>query len=993
MTVRGELRVLGDLALVIDGERRSIGGPKAQQLLAVLVAHRKDPVSADRLIESLWDDHPPRSASATVQTLISRLRAALPEGFSVSLVPAGYRLESPSEGIDADRFEALVSSCANLDPIDSVPVLESALALWHGPAFGHCAELAEVRGEAVRLDELRLVATDQWAEARLVTGDPATMVAELEALVKLHPLRELYWRLLMQALHRCGRQGEALRRADELRRLIGSELGLEPSPAVRELESRILADDPTLLTTARSPERSGSRRGVIPKLLGATSFVGRDPALSSLSEALRDQPLVTLSGPGGVGKTRLAMRIAGLNADAFPDGVKVAEFAPLRDPTGAPQVIAHALDIQQRQYQTLESTIEEHLASLECLLVLDNCEHVADTVAPLVDRLRSTCPDLRILATSREPLGLAGEFVEVLAPLSLPPDGATTATEVRRSAAVELFSSRASSATRGFALTDDNAGSVAEICRRLDGLPLALELAAARLRTVDIETLSQRLHEHTELLGQAQRGPDDRHRTLHQMVQWSYELLQADERKVFEQLAVFADGFDLSAAEAICSTGGAATSVLTTLAGLVEKSMVLFVDPGPPRYRLLEPLREFGLDRLREHGELEAIEERHLTWFLNLAERGATRLDSPEEPTWSRALDRDFGNLRAAYITAVHRVDTDRALRLVASLREFAFRRVRYEIESWADGSAALPGALGHPVRPTVLAVSAYGRFVRGDMETALALAHESLGPPDASGSPGVSESGLAERVLGNAYFYLEQIAQGLGWMDRMLESARRSRSPARIAHALYMRSVAQTSVGNAGLGAALAGEAEVAAREAGSPTALAQADYALGLSLEGVDANEALACLDRSCELASEAGNRWVEAFALTEVHWLRARSGHSDEPLLGFADVIDAWYRGGDWANQWLSLRRVMGILMERDAHEAAAVLHGSLVAVGAAHALPFEPTDAEQLSSKVDQLRSLLGPAAFADAVRRGASMTESQIVTYVREQIADLTDPGR
>ena len=468
--------------------------------------------------------------------------------------------------------------------------------------------------------------------------------------------------------------------------------------------------------------------------------------------------------------------------DTFDDGVTVVELAPLRDPAGGAQVIAHALDIQQRQYRTIESTIEEHLAATNQLLVLDNCEHVTDTIAPLVDRLRSSCPRLRILATSREPLGLAGEYVEVLAPLSLPPPDAVTADEIRDSTAVELFVSRAGAATRGFTLTDDNAAVVAEICRRLDGLPLAIELAAARSRSMGIDALAERLRQRTELLGQTQRGADGRQRTLHHLVEWSHDLLDPTEQRVFEQLAVFAGGFDLSAAEAVCSVDGAATATLGTLAGLVEKSMVVFVDPGPPRYRLLEPLREFGLDRLRDRDMLEAVEDRHLTWFVEMAERGAGGLDTADEASWSMALDRDFENLRAAHLTALARHDADRALRLVGSLAEFAFRRVRYEVESWADASVALPQADGHPERSTALAVSAYGRFVRGDMEGAIELALEALDGVE------VSDRGLAERVLGNSFFYMEQVDEGLAWMDRMLASARQADAKARIAHGLYMR-------------------------------------------------------------------------------------------------------------------------------------------------------------------------------------------------------------
>ena len=981
-----ELQVLGGLGLRVDGESCPLGGPKAQQLLSVLVAHRGDPVSSARLIEALWGDRSPKSATATVQSQVSRLRAVLPARFSISLESAGYQLETPDDGVDALRFEALLARCQTLSARDSVPVLESARALWHGPAFGQHADLCEVQGEAARLDELRLVATDAWAEARIATGEPARMVGELEALVTRHPLRECYWRLLMVALYRTGRQGEALRRADEYRKMLRRDLGLDVSPAVRELESEILADEPALGPVGGPFPKRRAGPGLGPQLLGATSFVGRDPEVSSLSEAVGVNPVVTVTGPGGVGKTRLAMRVAGGVLDSFEDGVTIVELAPLRDASGAAQVIAHALDIQQRQYRTIEATIEDHLASRNSLLLLDNCEHVTDTIAPFVDRLRSACPRLRILATSREPLGLAGEYVEVLVPLSLPPSGSVTAEEIQGSAAVKLLVSRAAVATRGFTLTDDNAPAVAEICRRLDGLPLAVELAAARLRTMGIDAVAERLTQRTEMLGQTQRGADGRQRSLHHLVEWSHDLLEPVEQRVFEQLAVFAGGFDLTAAEAVCSIDLDAPSTLGTLAGLVDKSMVVFVDPGPPRYRLLEPLREFGLDRLREHDILEAVEDRHLSWFVDLAARGAVGLDGPDEASWSIALSRDLENFRAAHLTALRRGDADGALGLVSSLQEFAFRRVLYEIDSWADASVALPGARGHPDRPTALAVSAYGRFVRGDMEEAISLASDSVA------EAGSADSGLAERVLGNASFYMEQVEEGVAWMDQMLESARQANSKARIAHGLYMGSVAQTSIGDGIRGAVLAGEARATAQVVQSPTAAAQSDYALGLALEGTDPNEALVLLEGASEAASGAGNRWLEAFALTEVHWLRAKGGDRLAALDGYADVIDTWYRGGDWANQWLSLRRVLGILIDVGALDAAAVLHGSLSAVGASDALPFLPADAERISENVSQLRAQIGPAAFADAMRRGASMKDGEIVSFVKQQIVMLTSEG-
>jgi len=977
-----ELRVLGGLALRADGVDLAIGGPKQQQLLSVLVAHIGHPVSIDRLIEALWFQDPPKAATATVQAQVSRLRAVLRPGFVITLESAGYQLSRQEGGIDATRFEELLEESANRTGRDRVALLETALGLWRGPSFGRFADLPDVRSEALRLDELRLVATDHWAEAKLAIEDPAAMVAELDALVAQHPERECYWRLLMVALYRGGRQADAMRRAAEFRTFLREESGLEPSPALQAIEAQILSDDPRLDevpsgVATGSPNPSDAR-----EWMGPTTFIGRDLDLDALAAAIVKEPVVTIVGPGGVGKTRLTMRVAGLVADGFGDGVVVVELASQRDPDGAAQVIARSLDIQPYKFQTIEATIREHLRSRNMLLLLDNCEHLIDVVAPLVDRLRSACPNLHILATSREPLCLAGEYVWLLAPLEVPKSDASSA-EMHGATAVRLFASRAVAATPGFVLTDDNVHVVADICRRLDGLPLGLELASARLRTMGLGTLAVRLNQRSELDDHTQRGKDERHRTLHNLVEWSYDLLSAGERETFEQLAVFAGGFDLAAAEAVCAVGDGSRSILGHLSGLADKSMIVLIDPIRPRYRMLEPLREFGHRLLCEHGLVNATEDRHLNWFIALAEAGEAGLDGTDEPMWSDDLDREFDNFRVAHVAAIGRNDPARALALVALLSEFATRRVQYEITTWAEASLELPNIGGNPNLATTIGLAAYGRFVRGDMAGAVELAQRGV---DADAD--VSQSGLLERVLGNALFYLERTDEALQWMSRMLESARRSENKGRIAHALYMTSVGATSLGDGIRGAILAGEAREAAGEGGSPTARAQANYALGLALESVDTADALVHLERASAYAAVARNRWVEAFSLTEVHWLQAKRGDRLTALHGYANVIDIWHRGGDWANQWLSLRRVLAILIDAGALETAAILHGALSAVGASHAMPFEPSDAAQLTRSTDHLQAQLGPSVFADAVRLGATMTDPEIVSFVKEQIAVL-----
>ena len=350
-------------------------------------------------------------------------------------------------------------------------------------------------------------------------------------------------------------------------------------------------------------------------------------------------------------------------------------------------------------------------------------------------------------------------------------------------------------------------------------------------------------------------------------------------------------------------------------------------------------------------------------------------------------LDRDFDNLRAAHLWSIEHSDIDTALRLVAGLREYSFRCMHAEITIWADAAIALPEASAHDRYPVAVGVAAYGRFVRGDLEGAIELGERAIAAADQLAIDG---SGIAERALGNAWFYRGDIERGAEWIDRMIASARRG-SPARLAHALYMRSVAFTSVGDNVSADQFATDSLTAAADSGSSTALAQAHYAQGLALKSTSPVEATAELQRAADIARDAGNRWIQAFALTEVLWLEARQGRPREALARYIDVIDLWYRGGDWANQWLSLRHVFGILVQLRADLAAATLHGALTAAGSAYALPFEAADAQRIGALVDNLRDRLGPAAFASAVRRGTTLSDGEIIDFVRAQIRALSYP--
>jgi predicted ATPase/DNA-binding SARP family transcriptional activator len=971
-----ELRVLGPVEVARGGRAIAIGGPKPRLVLAMLAARRGSVVSTDRLCDELWPADAPADPAGVLQSIVSRLRRLLRPEAEIVARPPGYVLEVGAERIDAGRFEFLCAEAARAnDPRAAIGSLGAALACWRGGAFTEFADLDWARTEAVRLEELRVSANEDLLDARLATGEHAALVGELESLVAEYPLRERAWQLLIVALYRNGRTAEALRRASALRELLREELGLTPSPAFAELESQILNDDPTLLGAGTSPER----RSVARRLpVETTALVGREDVVAQVIARVRRERLLTLTGPGGVGKTRLALRVATDLCDEFTGEVYMVELASVRDPSSTVAAIATAVDVQQRQHLSIEETLMEYLRDRRALLVLDNCEHLLATIAPLVDRVLSWCPDVTILATSREVLGLPGEQLWRVGPLAILPLGSDL-TVLSDSPAVQLFVERARSANADFELGPGNADPVAEIVRRLDGLPLAIELAAARMRAMSPAALAQRLDRRFDLLDGAQTSMIERHRTLHDLVTWSHDLLDEDERRLFARLCVFVGSFGLDAAEAVCDVDNAAV----LLANLVDKSMVQLVNEEQPRYRLLETLREFGADSL-SHDERETVRERHAHWYLAEAEHAARSLAGPDEPDAVATLDRDLDNLRATHVWSIEHVDANVALRLVAALREYAFRRMRAELTSWADAAAKLPGAESHERYPLVIAVSAYGRFVRGDLEGAIEVADRAVRAAKQSGH---DTSGLAERVLGNAFFYRGNVEEAFPWSKRMLDSAR-SGSPARLAHALYLRSVAATSVGDNGRGTQSANEALAAAESCKSPTALAQAYYAIGLAREATDPAQAAVDLELAVELARNAGNRWIEAFALTEVLWLQARNGEPQEALARYADVIDLWYRGGDWANQWLSLRHVYGILVQLRAYLSAATLHGALTAAGAAYALPFEAEDAERISALGPVLREQLGAATFATACRRGAMLRDAEIIEFVQQQIHAL-----
>ncbi|WET81019.1 BTAD domain-containing putative transcriptional regulator [Amycolatopsis sp. QT-25] len=662
--------VLGPLAVwAADGTLVPVPEVKVRALLAALLARHGEPVSADRLLLDLWGDDQPANPLAALQTKVSRLRRAIGPG-SVESGPAGYRLRGTR---DADEFAELLAAARDAPTRARVALLTEALGLWRGAAFADVADDAFAGPVAHGLGERRLEAVELLAEARLALGDVGAALAGLTEHAELHPLRERLRAAHLRALYLSGRQAEALSGYAELRDRLADELGVDPGPELTALHESMLRRDPRLRVTA-------SPRTNLPAAL--TELVGREHAVRTVRELLTAHRLVTLTGPGGVGKTSLAHGAAEA-VTGFPDGVWSIDLTA--DAGEVAEVVARVLHVRDESGSGPATHLADALRDQRLLLVLDNCEHVVAQVAELVARLLRAAPGVRVLATSREPLGVPGERLEAVPPLT-PTD------------AVRLLTTRAEAA--GADLTTADADTLTSLCLRLDRLPLALELAAPRLRLLDASELLSRMDDRFRLLTTGSRIAPARQRTLRAVIDWSWELLTDPERVLLRRLAVHAGGSGLVATEHVSADASLpASDVLDVLSRLVDRSLVMVTEG--PRYRLPESIGEYAVIRLSESGELADLQNRHLSHYLDFAEQA--RLRDADAREWLPRLDRESANLSRALDTAVRTGDLDRALRLVHARTWYWFLRGRLgEAERRLEQALALPGE--HPLRDPVSA-------------------------------------------------------------------------------------------------------------------------------------------------------------------------------------------------------------------------------------------------------------------------------------------------
>jgi predicted ATPase/DNA-binding SARP family transcriptional activator len=671
-----EIRVLGSVDVLLpEGGAASLGAGE-RELMAVLALSAGRVVPVSTLVDALWGEDLPANPINALQVRISKLRRALERIGAAHLLvtrPPGYLLDIGPERVDALRFTRLVANARVVAATDATAGAEAyreALALWHGFPVGEFAGSGWADAEARRLTDVQVTAREELIDLELAAGRHAETLDELEALTVAYPLRERLHGQLMLALYRAGRQADALAAYERARGLLDTELGLAPSPELRGLQQAILQQRPGLRAPQRmapAPPPPPPVRHLPPRL---TSFRGREEDLARLGSLVREHRLVTVLGPGGVGKTSLALEAARVTADLSPDGVGFARLSGITDPDQVARAVLTAFDVRDVATATAEDQLLGHLRDRAVLVVLDNCEHLVDACALLTEGLLETCPRVRILATSREPLAAGGEVQFSIDPLGLPPASAAPE-ELLSSAAVQLFVDRAAAALPGFILDRDSGPAVADICRHLDGIPLAIELAAARVPVLPVRELAGRMEDRFALLTSGRRTAEARQRTLRATVDWSHDLLTEPERVLLRRLSVFAATFSLDAVHAVASGDGLdPRAAVDTLARLVERSLVVADRDTGPRYHLLETVREYARERLENAGEIERTAWAHVAYFTDLAERAETELRGDGQARWLPRLAAERDDLEAAlaWSTAHATARPDAGLWLVGAL-------------------------------------------------------------------------------------------------------------------------------------------------------------------------------------------------------------------------------------------------------------------------------------------------------------------------------------
>ncbi|HEX6450278.1 MAG TPA: BTAD domain-containing putative transcriptional regulator [Trebonia sp.] len=725
-----QIGMLGPLQVRTDDGLADVPGARLRGLLVALALKPGHVVPKASLVDWIWGEDPPADATNALQRLVSRLRKALPDGV-VEGQTDGYRLKVEPDAVDAVRFERLLTAgqARAEDAAQRAPLLGEALDLWRGSAMQDVGldDSAAFDAAVGRLEGLRVTAAEERADAEITLGRGADLIPELTDLAAAHPVRERLAAALMRALAAAGRDSEALLAYQRAREALADALGVDPSPELSALHVALLRGE---LGQSRLRRREESRKTNLRAEL--TTFVGREADVAAVRELIAGHRLTTVIGPGGAGKTRLATETARMLLGDFPDGAWLVELVAIGADGDVAQAALAGLALRDsllgdapgaEPADRLIAAIRER----ETLLILDNCEHVIESAAMLAHRLLGECRRLRILATSREPLGITGEALWAVEPLALPERDAGPG-EIESAPAVQLLRDRAGAVRRGLDADARTLATMARVCRALDGMPLAIELAAARLRTMSVDQLASRLDDRFRLLTGGSRTALPRHRTLRAVVDWSWELLADGERMVLRRLSVFSGGASLEAAEHVCAGEQIEQDqVLDLLTALTEKSLLVADAGGTPRYRMSGTIKEYAGQRLAAAGEADLARCAHLAYFTELTETADPHLRRAEQLHWLAMIEAEHDNIGAAMRGALAAGEAQAAMRLAAGAGWYWWLGGhKTEGRELLTAAAEVPGEVTDEARATV-----YGLLVqfasagRGDEHQAAVWIHE----------------------------------------------------------------------------------------------------------------------------------------------------------------------------------------------------------------------------------------------------------------------------
>ena len=899
------LRVLGPVEIDGHGTLRS----RAQRvLLGALALDAGHVVSGDRLAELIWGDDQPEHPEASLQSHVSRLRKVLPAELSIESVGDGYRVVAPPHDLDVSIFETGFRRACEQQPEDRS--IDELLALWHGPPFADLDD-DRARAEAARLDEMLLALRELRAESLIVKQRTHEAIADLEVQRREAPLRERTVELLMRAHLEAGRKSDALAVYRELRTILIDELGLDPSPELRELERAILTED---IVASHRPADTAPRLPASSVQLPPSSLFGRQLDLERVTDEVRKHRIVTLVGPGGVGKTRLALHSAAELVLGFDEGITFIELASIRDPGELSNAIASELGLLPRSGISAEDRIVDALTGRHHLLVLDNCEHLIDAAAAFVERVVVRSRALHFLCTSREPLNIDGERVLRIRPL--PTDGS----------AIELFADRAA-AHSDLTLDHTTRPQIEQICTALDGIPLAIELAAARCAAMTLEEIIEGLEQRLVLFDGGRRTAHERHRSLRALVEWSARALDPDLETVFVRTSVFAGAFAVEAAANV--TGSTASAVRLALAELIDRSLLVeHIVPGrATRYRFLETIRAYAAEQLAESPDSAEVVDRHSSWILELIGRMSTLIATDRDVEAMDDVIASLGDVRIVHARLLADDDADRSLQLASSLHHLAMFRMHAELFRWIRQTADRFGESEHPLAEDVVASASVGLWQSGDLDGARRYAERAAIVATRSRFDGAGRG--SHEALGDVLQFGGDDRAAIEHFDAAIRMARAQNDDLRLITNLADLAMVLSYEKDIERVGEIISEADRLATETGSATLGAWVAYAQGEALADIDPDRASVALARALELAERSSANFIIGVAGLTRTGILARGGEPTAAIPGIIELIEHWRRGGAWVQLWITLRTVAELLVRLDRSREAALVLGALLA----------------------------------------------------------------